>query len=72
MLIDLNWLCSQAGSSKPDLLLANEDAKAVIVVPPLQTFLDHTCDYFRKFIDLALTVPDRVRAFESDHSVLRC
>ena len=71
MLIDTAWLCAAAGK-EPDLSLANGEAKAVIVVPPMRCFLDRTISYFRTFIDAALEAPDAVRAFRSEHVSLRC
>jgi hypothetical protein len=35
-------------------------------------FLDQTIAYFRAFVDAALRVPDKVRAFNSDHVAIRC
>lgn len=71
MLIDTAWLCAAVGK-QPDLAAANGEAKAVIVVPPMQCFLDRTIRYFRSFIDAALKFPDAVREYRSEHAVLRC
>ena len=72
MVIDTAWLCDHANEHKPDLELANGEAKAVIVFPPMQDFLDQTCGYFRHFIDAALKAPTGMRKFQSDHAKIRC
>jgi hypothetical protein len=72
MLINTAWLCDEANGHEPNLELANGEAKAVIVFPPMQDFLDQTCGYFRHFIDATLKAPSVVRKLQSDHVTIRC
>jgi len=72
MIVDSQWLSDFADGKRPDLALANGQARALIVVPPLKDFLIKTCDYFRCFIDAALKAPERVRQFQSPHFAVNC
>lgn len=69
-LIDYSWLTDSPRAS--DLTLANADAQAVIVVPPLIQFLDSTMDYFREFVDACVENSELVKRFESAHFNVGC
>jgi hypothetical protein len=71
MIIDEQWLANARGP-QPNLSLANGEARAAVVIPPLMSFLEETMEYFREFIDAALAVPNKVREFQSGHYTVRC
>jgi hypothetical protein len=70
MVIDEDWLAAQKNTV--DLVLANDERQALVVVPPLAEFLSSTMDYFRRFVDVCLKEPEIVKRFESEHFHVGC
>lgn len=69
-IIDTIWLKQDHDHQPhPD---ANGPGRAIIIVPPMMTFLEEVIRYFRQFVDACLKVPDRIRAFESSSFVVGC
>jgi hypothetical protein len=70
-IIDTRWL-ERNYDDHLNVSEANGPAQALILVPPMETFLDETIAYFRTFVDKCLEDPDRIRRFESAHFVRGC
>jgi hypothetical protein len=69
-IIDTEWLARHQGNVLSDE--ANSPGRAVILVPPMMSFLEETMKYFRVFVDACLKVPDTIRKFESSAFVRGC
>jgi hypothetical protein len=69
-IIDTKWLESHHG--RQTCKDANGPGRAIILVPPMMTFLDEVIGYFRGFVDACLKDPERIRAFESSSFVRGC
>ena len=70
-IIDTGWL-ERNHENCLSVAEANGPGQALIVVPPLQAFLDETMAYFREFVNKCLEDPGRIRRFESAHFVRSC
>lgn len=68
-IIDQKWF---SGERSKDVLGANGEAQAMIVVPPLMDFLQSTMTYFRTLVDACKKEPELVKQFESEHYAARC
>lgn len=64
--IDTQWFIEH-DSGTPNLDEANDDAQAIITVPPLTSFMDEVIRYFRHVIDRFLESPEAVKQFESNN-----
>lgn len=69
--IDTAWL-ERNHEKQLSLAEANRPGQSLILVPPMETFLDETMRYFREFVDKCLQDPGRIRRFESARFVRGC
>jgi hypothetical protein len=69
-IIDTRWLEQNHGTHLNHE--ANGPGRAIILVPPMMTFLDETIIYFSAFVDKAIQIPDKIRQFESSSYVREC
>jgi hypothetical protein len=70
-IIDSGWL-ERNYDNRLSVSEANGPGQALILVPPMEIFLDEMMAYFREFVDKCLEDPGRVRRFESAHFVRGC
>ncbi len=62
--LDHKWLENNTGHS--EINLTNKEMVPVILIPPLQSFIDETLDYYRNFIDFAKQRPEELKRFQSN------
>jgi hypothetical protein len=63
--LDTKWLEENVGKRlRHD---PNGPGRSIILVPHMKNFLVEVIQYFRDFVDACLSVPDRIRRFESAH-----